>query len=63
MYSNPHQMPTPPFLVQTLLFIEVEMPLMRRMYVHYRNKSGLDAFMFLNKVRLTIASVLLETLD
>ena len=39
------------------------MPLMRRMYVHYRNKSGLDAFMFLNKVRLTIASVLLETLD
>jgi hypothetical protein len=63
MHSNPHQMPTPPFLVQTLLFIEVEMPLMRRMYVHCRNKSGLDASMFLNKVKLTIASEHLEALD
>ena len=39
------------------------MPLMRRMYVHCRNKSGLDASMFLNKVRLTIASEHLEALD
>lgn len=36
---------------------------MRRMYAHYRNKAGLDVSMFLNRVRLTSASVHLEAVD
>ena len=63
MHSNPHQMPTPPFLVQTLPSIEVAMPLMRRMYTHHRNTAGLDISMFLNRVRLTTGGVHLEAVD